>query len=156
MISIRARAGAGLAIVILLLGAASALAAPLFTSGASYTGRSATCVGISHPPAGTTCTFKFRASKSGTSLRFVGTTVLATWGCSGGGGEALLGGTHQYADPIPLIGVGTRGALHGSAGQGKNKITVTGRLAANSKTVSLTFHLINQGCATQLERLTRR
>ena len=105
------RRGAALAIAGLLLAAAGALAMTHLRSGELYSGKDAQC-GSSVP--GTTCVFKFRAGKDGLSLRFAGKTVIDTWGCRGGGGEALLGGKAKYATPIPLITLSKNGKLHGS------------------------------------------
>ena len=58
--------------------------------------------------------FKFRASRDGLSLRFVGKTVIDAWGCGAGGGEALLGGEAKYRTPIPLVKVRADGRLYGS------------------------------------------
>lgn len=83
----------------MLVAAAGAFAAVRLAGGALYTGKSPDC-GSSVP--GTTCQFRFRASGNGRSLRFVGRTVIDTWGCRGGGGEALLGGKLKNETPTPI------------------------------------------------------
>lgn len=144
------RRSAALAVVALLVAAGVALAAAHFRAGAVYTSKSCQNPGVH----GTTCAYKFRASTDGGKLKFVGTTVITTWGCNDGGGEALLGGKHDGADPLPVVKVKTRGALYGSAGNGQNEVTVTGHLAGSGKTAVVTFHLINQGCLTAPVTLT--
>jgi hypothetical protein len=162
------RRGAALALVALLATAAAALAAAHFRPGAAYTGRDGYC--SSRVP-GTTCMFKFRASRDGLSLRFVGKTVIDAWGCRGGGGEALLGGEAKYATPIPLVKVQANGKLYGSgsyvlrpthAAPDHYNATVTGHLAKSGRTAVITFHNTyisssgNQPCATQPVTLTER
>ena len=146
--SLRApRRGAVLAIVGLLVAGASALAAAHFRSGALYAGKDADC-GSSVP--GTTCVFKFRASTDGRSLRFVGKTVIDTWGCGNGGGEALLGGKARFATPIPLVKLSNDGTLHGSMGYvfrptgappEHNTSRVTGHISRAGKAAVITFHM---------------
>jgi hypothetical protein len=163
------RRGTTLAIAALLVTATAALAAGHFRPGATYTGRS--CSASSFVPPGTTCVFKFRASSDGVSLRFVGKTVIDTWGCGAGGGEALLGGEAKYATPIPLVKVRPNGKLYGSvsyvftptaAAPEHLKATVTGHLAASGRTATITFHQSsssssgNRACATQPVTLTER
>lgn len=157
-----------LAFAALLLTAAAALAAAHFNGAATYTGRDSYC--SSRVPR-TTCTFRFRASQDGLSLRFVGTTVIDAWGCSGGGGEALLGGEVKGATPIPLVKVEANGRLYGSssyvfqptqAPPEHYKVTVTGQLAKSARTAVITFHNIyisssgNRPCVTQPVTLTAR
>ncbi len=139
--------------------AAAASATALFTPGATYRGRSASCVPDASgksPVPGTVCFFVYRANKAATSLTPANATVLSTWRCHGGGGEAQLGGRARYADPLPTISVSANRALHGSAGHGQKRVTVTGSLSANCMTLTLVVHLINQGCASAPEKLTRR
>lgn len=81
------RRAAALAVAGLLVATAGALAATRLSAGALYTGRSCSSSRISR----TTCVFKFRGSSDGRSLGFVGATVVDTWRCRRGGGEALLG-----------------------------------------------------------------
>lgn len=142
--------GTGLAVAGLLLAAAAALAAAQFRPGASYTGKSAACGSTVR---GTTCGFSFRASADGQSLRFVGKTVIDTWGCRGGGGEALLGGKVKFATPIPVVSVRADGTLHGSVGYVfrptgalPERITssVTGRLSPGGKSAVITFHMTSK------------
>lgn len=162
------RRGVALAFVALGVMAAAALAAAHFRPGATYTGRDSYC--SSRVPR-TTCTFKFRASPDGLSLRFVGTTVIDAWGCRGGGGEALLGGEVKGATPIPLVKVQANRRLYGSGNyvlqptQGPPhhyKVTVTGKLGKSARTAVITFHNTyissngNQPCATQPVTLTAR
>ena len=103
--------------------------------GATYSNAAGKCTS---PGAGITCVFKFRASADGQTLQFVGTTAVTGWGCNGGGGEALLGGTK--GETIPLIKVLTSGKLSGSANYRGAVISVTGALADGGKTVLITFH----------------
>lgn len=157
---------AALAVIGLLVAAAGALAAARFTHGALYTGRSCSSSGLPR----TTCVFKFRASNDGRSLRFVGATVVDTWRCKGGGGEALLGGEVKGATPIPRVQLRASGKLYGSVNyvlrrtQGppaRYKSTVTGHLANAGKAAVVTFHNThvsssgNQSCATQSVTLTK-
>jgi hypothetical protein len=98
--------------------------------------------------------YKFRASRDGLTLRFVGKTVISTWICHGGGGEALIGGTLQGAAPVPLVKVRSNGTLYGSAARAGNKVTITGKLTHAGKTVVITFH---QGqCVVPGVTLTKR
>ncbi len=114
--------------------------------------------------------FKFRASNDGRSLRFAGATVIDTWRCHGGGGEALLGGETKDATPIPRVQLGANGKLYGSVNyvlrrtQGASlryRSTVTGRLTNAGKAAVVTFHDTylsssgNQPCATQPVTLTK-
>ncbi len=152
------------ALVGMLIGAASALAAARLARGAVYTGKSSAC-GSTVPD--TTCVFRFRASANGRSLRFVGRTVVDTWGCRGGGGEALLGG--KKGTPIPVVKVRANGTLYGSvtytfrptmAPPEHYRSTVTGHLANAGKKAAITFHNTylsshgNQPCATGPVTLT--
>lgn len=139
-----------LAVVVVLVAASSALAAAHFHAGASYTGKTCQSTQVT----GTTCVYKFRASGNGTTLKFVGTTVITGWGCNGGGGEALLGGKHDGADALPVIKVQPKGTLYGSAGKGDTEVSVTGHLAGSGKTATVTFHLTNEGCHTSPVTLT--
>lgn len=162
------RRGVALALIALLATAAAALAAARFRPAATYTGRDSYC--SSRVPR-TTCMFKFRASPDGQSLRFVGTTVIDAWGCSGGGGEALLGGEVKGATPIPLVKVRANGKLYGSdsyvfrptqAPPDHYEVTVTGQLAKSARTAVITFHNTyissggNRPCTTQPVTLTAR
>lgn len=155
-----------LALAGLLLAAGSALAAAHLRSGALYTGKDSDC-GSSVP--GTTCVFKFRAAKNGMSLRFVGKSVIDTWGCQGGGGEAILGGKVKGATPIPLIKVGKTGKLLGrvsfvvrptGAPPQHETVTVTGHLTHAGKGAVITIHLITHyagsPCKIQPVTLTQR
>lgn len=146
------------ALVTLVCLAATASATALFTPGATYRGRSVSCgpnASGKSPVPGTVCFFVYRANKAGTSLTPANATVLSTWRCRGGGGEAQLGGRAKYADPLPVISVGANRALHGSAGHGQKRVTVTGGLSANGMSLTLVLHLINQGCVSAQEKLTR-
>ena len=162
------RWGAALPFAALLVTAAAALAAARFGPGATYTGRDSYC---SSRVSGTTCVFKFRASRDGLSLRFIGKTVIDAWGCRGGGGEALLGGKAKYATPIPLVKVRANGKLYGSisyvftptaAAPEHLKVTVTGHIGESGRTAMIMFHQTsasssgNRGCATQPVTLTER
>jgi hypothetical protein len=162
------RWGVALAFAASLVTVAAALAAAHFGPGSTYTGRDAYC---SSRVSGTNCVFKFRASRDGLSLRFVGETVIDAWGCREGGGEALLGGKATFATPIPLVTVGANGKLYGSisyvlaptaAPPEHLKVTVTGRLAESGRTAMIVFHQTsassnaNEGCATQPVTLTER
>ena len=140
------RRGSALSIAVVLLVATGALAATHFRSGALYTGQDSAC-GSSVP--GTTCVFRFRASTDGLSLRFIGKTVIDTWGCHGGGGEALLGGRMKYAAPIPLVKLSSDGKLHGStswvlrpasAPPETHTISVTGHISRAGKAAVITLH----------------
>lgn len=164
------RSAIAVTLAAMLIAAAGALGAVRLAGGALYTGKSSAC-GSTVP--GTTCVFSFRASGDGRSLRFVGKTVIDTWGCRGGGGEALLGGElkNEKPTPIPLVNLRANGTLYGSdsytfrptmAAPEHYKSTVTGRLASRGKNAVITFHNIylsshgNQPCATQPVTLTAR
>ncbi len=134
------RRGAALGSLAAVLGAGTALAAVHFKPNALYTGQSPACKGGGKPPQGASCEFKFRASSDGTKLRFTGKTVVSTWGCHGGGGEALLGGKLKGHDVVPVIKLGAKRKLHGTAGRGEKRISVTGRLAKSGKSATITFH----------------
>ena len=151
---------AGLAVAGLLVAAAGAMAAARLTPGALYTGRSCSSSGLPR----TTCVFKFRAASDGRSLQFVGATVVDTWRCHGGGGEALLGGEVKGATPIPRVKLQANGKLFGSvnyvlprtqSAPARYKSTVTGHLANHGESVVVTFHNTyisssgNQPCVTQ-------
>jgi len=130
----------------------AASAAASLTPGALYTSEAGNCTS---PGPGITCVFKFRASADEQSLRFVGDTVVDTWICHGGGGEALLGG--KKGEPIPRVNVLSSGRLYGSVKYRSALITVTGQLTNAGKAVVITFH--NQGssgvsCATRPVILT--
>jgi len=129
--------------------------------GALYTSAAKTCTGI---PAGTTCVFKFRASSDGHSLQFVGKTVVDTWHCNGGGGEAFLGGKFKDADPIPRVKLSTGGTLYGSvlatsSSGNKYTVMVNGHIANGGAAAVVTFHSIPVSgtvkCATPPVTLTR-
>jgi hypothetical protein len=143
----------GIAVVALLALGGVAFAAGHFTPKALYTGKSTMCGGAGSMP-NTSCSFKFRASASGKSLRDVGASVISVWSCHGGGGEALLGGKADHHEPVPLVRLHANGSLHGSAGAGENKIAVTGHLAQAGKAAVITFHLVNQGCVSPQVTLT--
>jgi hypothetical protein len=160
------RRAAALAIAGLLATAAGALAATHLRPGALYTGKDSQC-GSSVP--GTTCVFRFRASKDGLSLRFAGKTVIDSWGCRGGGGEALLGGEAKGATPIPLVRLSKGGTLHGSVGYvvratgappAHYTSTVTGRISTTGKTAVITLHVSfnssRSPCSTQPVRIAER
>jgi hypothetical protein len=166
----RIRRSMGVASAAMLVAAAGALAAGTLKPGALYTGKSSAC---GSSVAGTTCVFRFRASADGRSLRFVGKTVIDTWRCRGGGGEALLGGTLKNAKPtpIPVVRVRANGALYGSVGYTLRPTgappahytsSVTGHLANAGREAVITFHNVyrsshgNQPCATQPATLTGR
>lgn len=153
------RRGVVVAIAGLLLAATGALAVAHLRPGALYTGRDAQC---GSSVRGTTCVFKFRAGENGRSLRFVGTTVIDTWGCRGGGGEALLGGRADGATPLPVIRLGRNGKLHGSVafvlhptGAPPQHYTssVTGHISRAGKAAVLTFQIAfgssRSPCTTQ-------
>jgi hypothetical protein len=144
------RRGTTIAALTVLVAAGAALAAAHFRAGAVYTSKSCENPGVQ----GTTCVYRFQASKNGGSLKFVGTTVITTWGCNGGGGEALLGGKHDGADPLPVLKVRPKGALYGSAGTGQDEVSVTGHLAGSGNSAVVTFHLTKQGCHTVPVTLT--
>lgn len=151
---------AAVALVTLVCLAAAASATALLPPGATYRGRSASCApGTSgkSPVPGTVCFFVYRANKAGTTLTPASATVLSSWRCHAGGGIAELGGRAKYADPLPIINVSANRALHGSAGHGQKRVTVTGNLSANGMTLTLVFHLINgnEGCVSAQEKLTR-
>jgi len=131
------RSGA-LATILLLVVTAVALAGVRFAPRAVYTGKS--CSSISGLP-GATCTMKFRASRDGKTLRYVGETAVSTWISKGGGGEALLGGKVKGATPVPELSVRSTRAIYGSTGTGGKRVTVTGKLAKGGRSAVITFHM---------------
>jgi hypothetical protein len=147
------RSGA-LATTVLLVVTAAALAVVRFAPSALYTGKS--CSSLTGLP-GATCTMKFRASRDGKTLRYVGETAVSTWGCKGGGGEALLGGKLRGADPIPELTVRPTRAIYGSTGTGARRITVTGTLAKGGRSAVITFHAGGPyDCRTPILTLRKR
>jgi hypothetical protein len=143
---VRARAIATAAIAGVLVSASGALAGVHLSSGSAYTGKSNACP---HPKlAGTTCVFKFRASRNGYGLRFVGKTVVSSWACRQGGGQALLGGKVSGNDPLPLLVLGSDGKLQGRAGRGPTRVTAVGHIAEAGTKVVVRFHLAHQHCVT--------
>jgi hypothetical protein len=141
-----ARSAAALAVAALLTAAAGASAAVHLTTGATYTGKSSACQQATIP--GTTCVFAFRASARGFALRFVGETVVSSWACPHGGGEALLGGKVNGNDPIPLLRVRSNGDLYGSAGSGPSEVAVSGYIAEAGTKAVVRFHLVHQHCVS--------
>jgi hypothetical protein len=146
--------GAPLIVVALLAVAAGALAAAHLKPGALYTGESPLCKAVVNPGPGLSCTFRFHASQDGRSLHPFGESVISSWGCHGGGGEALLGGSAKGHDLIPVLSVDSNGAVRGSAGHGSSKVTVSGHLANAGKAADITFHLVNQGCVSPRVTIT--
>lgn len=159
----RIRRATAVALAVLLVPVAVAVAAAHLKPGALYTGKTGDCGSSVH---GTTCVVKFRASASGLSMKFVGKTVIDTWGCNNGGGEALLGGhvSGFTPTPIPRVKVHSNGTLSGSvnyavrAGSGTvyhYTSKVTGHLVNGGKKAVITFRYIwhssqgNQPCKTQ-------
>lgn len=137
---------AAVAIAVVLVPASGALAGVHLSSGSAYTGKSSACP---HPKlAGTTCVFKFRASQNGYGLRFVGKTVVSSWACRNGGGQALLGGKVSGNDPLPLLVLGSDGKLQGRAGHGPNRVTAAGHIAEAGTKVVVRFKLAHQHCVT--------
>lgn len=149
------------ALVLILVVAADALAAARLQPGALYVGKDSDCASNVR---GTTCMFRFRAGHDGRSLKFVGKTVIDTWGCRNGGGEALLGGELKFATPIPLVEVRANGTLHGShryvvrpsVGAPNHYVSsVSGHVAKGGRTAVITFHNVyvsshgSEPCATQ-------
>ena len=119
---------------IVLMAAVEASAATHLTPGALYTSKAGKCTS---PGPGITCEYKFRASSDGQSLRFVGKTVVDSWICNGGGGEALLGG--KKGQSIPLVKVSSGGKLQGSVRDHSTVESVTGRLTQAGKAAVITF-----------------
>lgn len=140
-----------LAIAALLVAVSGAVAAVHFAPGGVYTGKS--CQGDAGL-AGATCVYKFRASHNGLTLRFVGKTVVSTWICHGGGGEALLGGKLHGAAPVPFVKLRSNGTLYGSAARDGNKVSVSGHLANAGRTAVIKFHMHN--CVGPEVTLTKR
>src|SRR5579862_366775 len=71
--------------------------------GALYKGVEPHCA---KPPSGATCTFLFRVSANGRTMKFAATeNVVSTWACHGGGGEAVLGPFKKpfQGQPVPLV-----------------------------------------------------
>jgi hypothetical protein len=157
-------------LAVVLVGAASALAATRLRPGSLYTGK--TCTQSGGAP-DTTCVLRFRASQDGESMQFVGSkAAVDTWGCHGlriGGGEAFLGG--RKGDPIPVVKVRANGTLSGSVSYTFRPTsappehftdTVTGQVANDGRRVTVTFHNIylsghgNELCATAPVTLTQQ
>ena len=145
--TVRNRAGrvAAVAATMVLLSSVAAAAAAHFRAGATYTGQGVKCVGT--PVPGATCTFTFRASATGATLALAGhKSVVSVWSCPGGGGEALLGGTHAGADPVPVIRLHPGGSVYGTAGQGAKQVSVSGGLTGGAGAVTVRFHLVRSKC----------
>jgi hypothetical protein len=141
-----ARRSAALAAAALLLSAGTALAQVHLSAGSYYSGKSPACHRSGAP--GTRCFFTFRASHGGFVLRLVGPTVVSTWECRRGGGEALLGGKASGNVPVPLLSLQADGQLSGRTGAGRQKIAVTGHIAEAGTKVVLRFQLVHQHCVT--------
>lgn len=141
-----ARRGAALATAALLIPAGSALAQVHLSAGSFYSGKSTACHRPTTP--GTRCVFTFRASHGGFALRLVGATVVSTWECRHGGGQALLGGKASGNVPVPLLSLQADGKLSGAGGTGRQKIAVSGHIAEAGTKVVLRFHLVHQHCVT--------
>src|SRR5689334_10932647 len=108
-----------------------------FVPGALYTGKTcATPPGIPR----TGCALKFRASTDGSTLRDVGITVIDSWRCNGGGGEALIGGKARGATLVPIVRVRATGALYGTVGTGSHRSSVSGKLAVGGRSAQIVFH----------------
>ena len=141
-----ARRSTALAAATFLIAAGSALAQVHLSAGSYYSGKSTTC---DHPTTpGTRCVFTFRASHGGFALRLVGPTVVSTWECRHGGGEALLGGNASGNVPVPLLNLQGDGTLSARGGSGRQAISVTGHIAEAGTKVVLRFHLVHQHCVT--------
>src|SRR5579862_2847972 len=147
--SVAATATALVMLVCATVASASSMTAIHFGSNHLYIGRSPSCAAGATKAAGYSCTFRFHADATGTQLTFVGTTAIDTWGCRGGGGEALLGGAARYASPNPVITVTATGTLHGSTGNGKKDIFVTGTLTRSGMTAVIVFHGRVDNCVTR-------
>jgi hypothetical protein len=130
----------------MLVAAGSALATVHLTTGATYTGKSGACHGATIP--GTTCVFTFRASPRGFALLFAGETVVSSWACPQGGGQALLGGKVNGNDPIPVLRLGSNGSLYGSDGSGPDEVAATGYIAEAGTKAVIRFRLVHQHCTS--------
>jgi len=116
-----ARRSTALAAATFLIAAGSALAQVHLSAGSYYSGKSTTC---DHPTTpGTRCVFTFRASHGGFALRLVGPTVVSTWECRHGGGEALLGGNASGNVPVPLLNLQGDGTLSARGGSGRQAMS---------------------------------
>ena len=132
-------------IATLLATAASAAFSAQPKPGALYKGSEPHCTTT---PPGATCTFVFRVSTNGRSMKFAGTqNVVGTWACKGGGGEAILGPFEKplQGQPVPLLTIGVNGTFTGTqsfgSGQAKGSIVATGRFTATGTTATITFTL---------------
>ena len=144
--TIAARA-AILALAALLMSGAVATASVRLTTGAIYSGKSTACV---HPkPKGTSCVFSFRAGSNGYGLGFVEKrTVISSWSCRKGGGEALFGGKVAGHVRVPVLLLQPDGELLGSVGSGPNRVSASGHIAEAGTKVVLRLHLAHGHCVT--------
>jgi hypothetical protein len=78
----------------------------------------------------------------------VGETVVSSWICRQGGGQALLGGKVSGHDPVPLLRLRSNGNLYGSGGSGPNEVAVTGYIAEAGTKAVVHFHLVHRGCSS--------
>ena len=124
-----------------------------FVPGALYTGK--TCASAPGIPR-TGCAFKFRASADGSTLRDVGITVIDSWRCNGGGGEALIGGKARGATLVPVVRVRATGVLDGSVGTGSHRSSVTGKLAIGGRSAQIVFHSGTAAYACHTNAVTLR
>jgi hypothetical protein len=119
-------------------------------SGALYTGSSGKCTPRQE------CVFKFRVSSNGRTLRYVKKgKAISSWGCQGGGGEAIFGsGKNDYR--IPSARIRTNGTFSGSDGAGSRKLRITGSFTKSGKKATVTFVLPKQHCQTAPLALHKR
>jgi hypothetical protein len=140
-----ARIAVAVGIATLLATAASGAISAQPKPGALYKGSEPHCTTT---PPGATCTFVFRVSTNGRSMKFAGTqNVVGAWACNGGGGEAVLGPFKKplQGQPVPLLTIGANGTFTGTqsfgSGQAKGSVVATGRFSGTGTTATIKFTL---------------
>jgi hypothetical protein len=128
-----------------LVSATAALAASP-KPGATYTGSETTC---GTAPKGLSCTFVFRVSQNGLTMRFVSQKdVVGEWACHGGGGEAIFGTNKNPVGPgapVPLLRIHANGTFRGSSRYGpsghRGTVVATGEFTGSGKVARVSFTL---------------
>jgi hypothetical protein len=139
------RCGVTMVAVFSLVSATAALAASP-KPGATYMGSETTC---GTAPTGLSCTFVFRVSRNGLTMRFVSQKdVVGEWACHGGGGEAVFGTNKSPVGPgapVPLLRIHANGTFRGSSRYGpsghRGTVVATGEFTGSGKVARVNFTL---------------
>jgi hypothetical protein len=125
--------------------------------GALYTGHEGSCNSTLRAER-LTCTFRFRVSKNGSTMRLVSKQdVAGAFGCPGGGGFAVFG-SHKYGpkgspsspgETVPVLKIKRNGSFSGKSrfyegtGRYRSRVTmiVKGRFTGTGKKARLTFYI---------------